>query len=118
MRSPSVAQVLARLPAGRRNNSGNMLSLDYDLGPNGQPRLKDELKQQWSCIFGTSTSSGYGRNIRGNLAEGARSSWGNSKVINKKNFSERIVNGRETAICLGIRSSGAIRPASLGHHAG
>jgi hypothetical protein len=117
-RSPSVAQVLARLPAGKRYNSGNMLSLDYDLGPNGQPRLKDEFKKQWSYIFGTDTSSGYGRKIRGKWAEGAESSWGNSTIINKKNLSECIVDGRETAICLGIPSSGSIGPANLGHHAG
>lgn len=83
-----MAQVLARLPAGRRYNSGNMLSLDYDLGPDGQPRLKDEFKHQWSYIFGLSTISGYGRKIREPWAQGVQSSLGSSIVVNKKNFSD------------------------------
>ncbi|WP_027135047.1 hypothetical protein [Geminicoccus roseus] len=116
-RHPSVAQVLARLPPGKRHTSGNMVSLNYDVGPDGQPRLKDEFRKQWRHIFGTGTTSGYGRRIRGNWNPGAESSWGNSTVINKKNLSECVVDGSVSAICLGI-PGGPTPPMSLGHHTG
>jgi hypothetical protein len=116
--APTVEQVLARLPAGKRTTSGNIVSLNYDINTDGSLRNKDDFRRQWSYIFGTNVSTGYGQKVRGNWAPGSQSSWGNSTMINKKNLSECVVDGSATAICLGVPSSEIIGPASLGQHTG
>jgi hypothetical protein len=116
--SPPVASVMARLPVGKRHTSGNMLSLNYAADANGKLLQKTEFAKQWDYIFGTNTSTGYGRLVRGNWAPGADSSWGNSTRISQKNLSECVVDGTTTAICLGIPSHPTIPPNSLGHHTG
>jgi hypothetical protein len=113
-----VASVVARLPVGKRHTSGNMLSLNYGLNSNDRLMHRAEFARQWSYIFGTNTSTGYGRLVRGKWAPGSDSSWGNSTRISQKNLSECIVDGTTTAICLGIPSSRLTAPSSLGHHTG
>jgi hypothetical protein len=117
-KSPARAEVMERLPVGKRHNSGNMLSLNYEIRPDGRLRQANEFKKQWDYIFGTGPTSGYGEIVRGRLAPGAHSSWGRASRINKKNLSECIVDGTTPAICLGIPSSSVVPPMSLGQHTG
>jgi hypothetical protein len=114
---PSVDEVLARLPADKRQVSGNMVSLNYAVDANGKLVNQANFYRQWNYIFGKDTSTGYGRLVRGNWAPGSGSSWGNSTRINRRNLSECIVDGSVPAICLGIPSS-QIGSSSLGQHSG
>jgi hypothetical protein len=114
---PSVDLVLARLPAGKRQVSGNIVSLNYAVDDAGQLVNRTDFNRQWTYIFGKDTSTGYGRLVRGNWAPGAESSFGNSTRINRRNLSECIVDGTVPAICLGIPTS-PIGSSNLGQHTG
>jgi hypothetical protein len=115
--SPSVDQVLARLPINKRQISGNMISLNYAVDASGRLVNQSDFYKQWNYIFGSNTSTGYGQLIRGAWAPGSESSWGNSTRINRKNLSECIVDGTVPAICMGIPTS-QIGGSSLGQHSG
>ncbi|HEX2526033.1 MAG TPA: hypothetical protein VHL31_06990, partial [Geminicoccus sp.] len=106
--APSVSQVMAQLPADKRRLSGNMLSLDYRPDAAGKIVNQTDFAKHWTAIFGTNTSTGYGRLDRGAWMPGANSSWGNSTQISRKNLSQCIVDGTTTAICLGIPSHSTI----------
>ncbi|WP_329661137.1 hypothetical protein, partial [Geminicoccus sp.] len=63
--APSLGQVMAQLPVGKRHTSGNMMSLDYRVDDAGRPVYRAEFAKQWQHIFGTNTATGYGRLVRG-----------------------------------------------------
>jgi hypothetical protein len=114
-RSPGLATVLSHLPADKRKTSGNILSLDYARDANDKLINQAEFDKHWRYIFGTSTGSGYGEKIRGAWAPSASTSWGLPARVNRRNLSECVVDGTDTAICLGI-PSGSTNVSSLGHH--
>jgi hypothetical protein len=116
--TPSVKTVLGQLPADKRVLAGNMLTLDFKVDAAGRVVNKADFAKQWTAIFGTSTTTGYGRLQRGTWMPDSNSSWGNSTQITQKNLSQCVVDGTTTAICLGIPSSATVAPNSLGHHAG
>ncbi|WP_027133169.1 hypothetical protein [Geminicoccus roseus] len=113
--SPDLAMVLGRLPANRSRTSGNILSLNYARDSKGNLLQQAEFDRHWTHIFGKSTSTGYGTRLRGAYPKGAASSWGLATKAGRKNLSECVVDGTDTAICLGI-PSGKINVSSLGHH--
>ncbi len=113
--SPSLSSVLGHIPANKSKTSGNIRSLNYARDAKGNLVNQAEFDRHWKHIFGTSTGTGYGRKLRGAWAQGAATSWGLATKLGRKNLSECVVNGTDTAICLGI-PSGKINVSSLGHH--
>jgi hypothetical protein len=115
---PSASTILGRMPTGgSRRTFGNVVMVEPATNSSGAPLLSSEFSTQWNYIFGTSTSTGYGTKLAGSWPSGATRSWGlntNSSAI-KKNISECVVNGGDSAICLGI-PSGSVQPSSMGQH--
>ena len=74
-----------------------------------------EFDKHFKYIFGDSVTAGYGRKLQGAWQASAGTSWGLAAKLGRKNLSECIVNGTDTAFCLGI-PSGKINVNSLGHH--
>ncbi len=116
-KEPSVSTVLSHLPLSKRKTSGNIVSLNYARNSSGDLIYQSYFDDHWKNIFGTSTSSGYGRKLAGSWVPSASTSWGIPTWLNRKNLSECVVDGKESAICLGI-PSGRINVSSLGHHSG
>jgi hypothetical protein len=116
-KEPTVSTVLSRLPSNKRKTSGNIVSLNYARDSSGNLINQSYFNDHWNKIFGTSTSNGYGRRLAGSWAPSSTTSWGMPTWLNRKNLSECVVNGKETAICLGI-PTGKINVSSLGHHSG
>jgi hypothetical protein len=114
-RQPSVATVLEHLPSSKQKTSGNVVSLNYARDSSGNLLNQSYFDDHWRQIFGTSTASGYGRRLAGAWAPSANTSWGVQTTDTRRNLSECVINGTDTAICLGI-PSGRINVSSLGHH--
>jgi hypothetical protein len=114
-KQPSVSTVLSHLPTSKRKTSGNMVSLNYARDSSGNLINQSDFDYHWQKIFGTSTTSGYGSKLAGSWAPSANTSWGVATTGTRRNLSECVVDGTDTAICLGI-PSGRINVSSLGHH--
>jgi hypothetical protein len=112
---PSVSAVLKHLPSSKRKTSGNIVSLNYARNSAGNLIHQTYFNDHWKRIFGTDTKSGYGRRLSGKWARSSNTSWGVATTPTRHNLSECVVDGTDTAICLGI-PSGRINVSSLGHH--